>query len=63
MTEIGPAKRTKRASPLLPVAPRDDTRPDPLEGSTLYVLGFGIAGAILTNTVLLFYFVSLYASG
>jgi len=63
MTQIGPAKRTKCATPLLPVAPRDDTRPDPLEGRALYVLGFGIAGAILTNTVLLLYFVSLYATG
>jgi hypothetical protein len=63
MTEIDPTKRTKRATPRLAAASHLDASEDPLEGRTLYVLGFGIAGAILTNATLLVYVVSLYASG
>ena len=35
---------------------------DPAGCRTLYVLGFGIAGAILANTLVFIYFASLYAS-
>ena len=42
---------------------RDDLGQDPAGWRTLYVLGFGIAGAILSNMVLFMYFASFYASG
>jgi hypothetical protein len=41
----------------------DDSREDPAGRRTLYVLGFGIAGAILANTLVFAYFASFYASG
>jgi hypothetical protein len=41
---------------------RDDTR-DPADHRMLYVLGFGIAGAILTNALVFIYFAAVYASG
>jgi hypothetical protein len=41
----------------------DDLRQDPAGWRTLYVLGFGIAGAILSNMALFMYFASFYASG
>jgi hypothetical protein len=63
MTEIDPAKRTEGATLPLPVLPRDNAPHDPHEGRTLYVLGFGVAGAILANAIVLIYFASLYASG
>jgi hypothetical protein len=42
---------------------RDDLRQDPAGWRMLYVLGFGIAGAILSNMALFMYFASFYASG
>jgi hypothetical protein len=42
---------------------RDHLRQDPAGRRTLYVLGFGIAGAILTNMAVFMYFTSFYASG
>jgi hypothetical protein len=42
---------------------RDDLRQDPAGRRTLYVLGFSIAGAILTNMAAFMYFTSFYASG
>jgi hypothetical protein len=42
---------------------RDDLRQDPAGRRTLYVLGFGIAGAIITNMAIFMYFTSFYASG
>jgi hypothetical protein len=44
------------------VIPQDDPQQDPAY-HVLYILGFGIAGAIVTNMTLLLYFVSLHASG
>ena len=41
---------------------RDDTR-DPVDHRMLYVLGFGIAGAIVTNALVFIYFAVVYASG
>ena len=41
---------------------RDDTR-DPGDHRVLYVLGFGIAGAILSNALVFIYFEMVYASG
>lgn len=62
MIEVHPANTPKRRTAPPSVASRDDTRQDPLDGRTLYVLGFGIAGAILANAIPLVYFASLYAS-
>jgi hypothetical protein len=62
MTETVSTSGTKRPIARLVAASRDDIRDDPLDGRTLYVLGFGIAGAILANASLLIYFASLYAS-
>ena len=63
MTEINPAKRTMRATPPLSVVSSDNAPQEPLEGRTLYVLGFGVAGAILANAIVLIYFASLHSSG
>jgi hypothetical protein len=41
----------------------DHDQKDPSEWRTLYVLGFGIAGAILANALLFAYFASLSVSG
>jgi hypothetical protein len=41
---------------------RDDTC-DPADHRVLYVLGFGIAGAIVTNALVFIYFAVVYASG
>lgn len=41
---------------------RDDIR-DPADYQTLYVLGFGIAGAIVANALVFIYFALFYASG
>jgi hypothetical protein len=40
----------------------DDTRDDPGEHRVLYVLGLGIAGAIVANSAIFGYFALLYAS-
>jgi hypothetical protein len=52
-------------SPLHPApGPSQDERyRDPGENRTLYVLGFGVLGAILADTLVLIYFASLYTSG
>jgi len=42
---------------------RDDPSQSPADYRVLYVLGFGIAGAILANMTLFIYFVAVYASG
>jgi hypothetical protein len=41
---------------------RDDSR-DHADHRVLYVLGFGIAGAIVTNALVFIYFAAVYASG
>jgi hypothetical protein len=41
---------------------REDTR-DHASHRMLYVLGFGIAGAIVTNALVFVYFAVVYASG
>ena len=45
------------------VGSRDHDQKDPSEWRTLYVLGVGIAGAILANALLFVCFASLSASG
>ena len=41
----------------------DDARQEPTGYQVLYVLGFGLAGAIFGDTLVFIYFVSFYASG
>jgi hypothetical protein len=52
-------------SPLQPTpGPSQDERyRDPGENRTLYILGFGVLGAIMADTLVLIYFASLYTSG
>ena len=42
---------------------QDDARQEPTGYQVLYVLGFGLAGAIFADTLVFIYFVSFYASG
>jgi hypothetical protein len=42
---------------------QDDARQGPIGHQALYVLGFGLAGAILANMLVFIYFASFYASG
>jgi hypothetical protein len=42
---------------------QDDARQDPAGHRVLYVLGFGIAGAIFANAAIFAYFALFYASG
>jgi hypothetical protein len=62
MAELDTVSTTKRTRVLI-AGSHDHDQQDPSEWRTLYVLGFGIAGAILANALLLVYFASLYASG
>jgi hypothetical protein len=42
---------------------QDDARQDLSRHRMLYVLGFGLAGAILSNMLVFVYFAMFYASG
>jgi hypothetical protein len=42
---------------------QDEARQAPTDYRTLYVLGFGIVGAILGNMTVLIYFISIHTSG
>jgi hypothetical protein len=44
------------------VASQDETSPDPAGYRTLYVLGFGVLGVILTNTLVFTYFLLFYVA-
>jgi hypothetical protein len=46
-----------------PVPSQHERYRDPGENRTLYVLGFGVLGAILADTLVLIYFASFYTSG
>ena len=50
LTEQHARQRAGFAAPVPISISRDDTR-DPADHRTLYVLGFGIAGAIITNAL------------
>ena len=63
MADLDSVNTTKRQTQALIVASHDHDQRDPGEWRTLYVLGFGMAGAILANSPLLAFFASLYASG
>jgi hypothetical protein len=55
------AERARFPVPV-PIVMQDETR-DGADRRVLYVLGFGIAGAILTNVIVFVYFAAFYASG
>ena len=55
-------EHTRFAAPVPISMSQDDTR-DQADHRVLYVLGFGIAGAIVTNALVFIYFALLYASG
>ena len=46
-----------------PIISRDDSGQSTTDYQVLYVLGFGIAGAILVNMTLFIYFVAAYTQG
>jgi hypothetical protein len=68
MTKFGSVETpiSKRA-PFAEDAPimisQDDARQGPMGHQMLYVLGFGLTGAIFANTLVFIYFAWLYASG
>jgi hypothetical protein len=62
LTEQPARERAGLAAPVPISISRDDTR-DPADHRMLYVLGFGIAGAIVTNALVFIYFAVVYASG
>jgi hypothetical protein len=45
------------------VSSQEEAYPDSAGNLTLYVLGFGVLGAIFTNALVLIYFASFYMSG
>jgi hypothetical protein len=47
----------------LPISISRDHTHDHADHRTLYVLGFGIAGAIVTNALVFIHFAAIYASG
>jgi hypothetical protein len=63
MAKLDTVSTTKRPTRVPIVDSPDHDQKDSSEWRTLYVLGFGIAGAILANALLLVCFASLYASG
>ena len=60
LTEQHAHERTGFAAPMPISISRDDTR-DLADHRMLYVLGFGIAGAIVSNTLVFIYFAVVYA--
>ena len=61
LTEQHARERAGFAAPVPISISRDDNRDH--DHRTLYVLGFGIAGAIVTNALVFIYFAVVYASG
>jgi hypothetical protein len=57
------SKRAHCASEAPIMISQDGARQDPSGHRMLYVLGFGIAGAILSNMLVFTYFALFYASG
>ena len=55
------AAQSARLAVRMPIAP--DSARDAADHRVLYILGFGIAGAIVTNGLVFIYFVLFYASG
>jgi hypothetical protein len=68
MSELDPAekhnaKREQSAAEAPIIISQDDARQGPTGHQVLYVLGFGIVGAILANMTVFLYFLSFHASG
>jgi hypothetical protein len=63
MAKLDTISTTKRPTRVPIACSHDHDNNDPSEWRTLYVLGFGIAGAILADALLFVCFASLYASG
>ena len=61
--EIHISKRAHFAVQAPTMISQDDARQEPTGYRVLYVLGFGLAGAIFADTLVFIYFVSFYASG
>lgn len=62
MAKLDTVSTIKRSTRVPIVGSHDHDQEDPSEWRTLYVLGFGIAGAIFANALLFVCFASLYAS-
>ena len=62
MTKLYCVKIPTRSTKVPIAVSHCDARPDPNGWRMLYVLGFGVAGAILADGFLLVYFSSHYAS-
>jgi hypothetical protein len=60
MTKLDSANRALAKAPI--TISQDDARQGPMGHQVLYVLAFGLAGAILANMLLFIYFASFYAS-
>jgi hypothetical protein len=68
MTKVDPAeipacKRPRFAATAPIMISQDAARQGPMGHQVLYVLGFGLAGAIFANALVFIYFAWLYASG
>jgi hypothetical protein len=61
--EIPNSERAHVAAKAPIMISQDDARQGPTGHQMLYVLGFGLAGAIFANTLVFIYFAWLYASG
>jgi hypothetical protein len=61
--EIHVPKRVHCVSEAPIMISKDDARQGPNGHRMLYVLGFGIAGAVLSNTLVFLYFAMFYTSG
>jgi hypothetical protein len=61
--EIPISKRPPFAAQAPIMISQDDARQGPMGHQVLYVLGFGIVGAIFANALVFIYFAWLYASG
>jgi hypothetical protein len=62
LTEQPARERAGFVAPVPISISRDDIH-DPADHRMLYVLGFGIAGAFVTNALIFIYFAVVYASG
>jgi len=60
--ELRSSKRDPFAAPPRITISQDDARQGPMGHQMLYVLGFGIAGAVLTDALVFIYFALLYVS-
>jgi hypothetical protein len=57
------SRRTRPASQASIMISQDGTQEDPSGRRVLFILGFGIAGAIFANAIIFGYFTLFYLSG